>query len=292
MNHALLGGAAAATLLAAAVAGQQSTFRASVDLVSVDVQATAKGELVLGLGASDFEVRDNGVLQRIESISGEGTAATVEPRQFPLDVVLVLDMSESVAGQKFTRLVDGAKAVLERLRPADRAALVTFSERTVVRHGLSSNISSIARALDLLSAGGRTSMFDALFVGLSLRRTTDTRQMVLLFSDGRDNSSWLDGQQLARMARQSDVVVYAVGLDNRVKDDMKEIAEETGGATIVAQSPRELRSLFSKLVREMQARYILTYYATGVPASGWHSIEVRLVRRRAELVARRGYWRK
>lgn len=290
MSRALLGVAAGA-LLVAAVAGQQPTFRANVDLVSVDVQATAKGELVLGLGASDFEVRDNGVVQRVESISGEGTAAAVERRQFPLDVVLVLDMSESVAGQKFSQLVDGAKAVLERLRPADRAALVTFSERTVMRHGLSSNVTSIAHALDLLSAGGRTSMFDALFVGLSLRRTTDTRQMVLLFSDGRDNSSWLDGKQLSRMARQSDVVIYAVGFDNRVKDDLKEIAEETGGATIVAQSPKDLRPLFSRLVREMQARYVLTYYATGVPASGWHSIEVRLLRRRADVVARRGYWR-
>jgi VWFA-related protein len=290
VNHVFLG-AGAGVVLAATVIAQQPTFHANVDLVSVDVQVTANGELVLGLGASDFEIRDNGVPQRIESISGEGTAGAVERRQFALDVVLVLDMSESVAGQKFSQLVDAAKGILERLRPSDRAALVTFSERTVVRHRLSSEVASIAHALDLLPAGGRTSMFDALFVGLSLRRTTDTRQMVLLFSDGRDNSSWLDGRQLSQLARQSDVVVYAVGLDKRVKDDMKEITEETGGAAIVAQSTKDLRALFTRLVREMQARYVLTYYATGVASAGWHSIEMRLLRRRAEVVARRGYWR-
>ena len=291
MNRALLGAGAAAVLAAATVLGQQPTFRADVDLVSVDVQATAKGELILGLAPSDFEIRDNGVPQRIESISGEGMPGAVERRQFPLDVVLVLDMSESVAGQKFSQLIDAVRAVLERLRAGDRAALVTFSERTLVRHRLSSEVASIAHALDLLRAGGRTSMFDALFVGLSLRRTIDTRQMVLLFSDGRDNSSWLDETRLSQVARRSDVVVYAVGLDKRVKDDLKEITEETGGTATVAQSPKDLRPLFTRLVREMQARYVLTYYASGVASTGWHSIDVRLPRRRAEIVARRGYWR-
>jgi VWFA-related protein len=284
--------AGASLVLSMAVLTQQPTFRSNVDLVSVDVLATANGQQVLGLGGSDFEIRDNGVLQQIVSVSGEGTAGAVEHRQLPLDVVLVLDMSGSVAGEKFSQLVDAAKATLDRLRRTDRAALVTFSERTVVRHPLSSDVTSIARALGPLRPGGRTSLFDALFVGLSLRRTTDTRQMVLLFSDGRDNSSWLGGKELAQIARQSDVVVYAVGFDSRLKDDMKQIVEETGGAVIVAQSPKDLRGLFTRLVREMQTRYVLTYYANGVASAGWHSIEVRLPRRRAEIVARRGYWRR
>jgi VWFA-related protein len=289
MSRALVAALAASLLVATAVA-QQATFKASVDLVSVDVLVTAGGKPVAGLAVSDFEVRDNNVLQKIESISGE-SAGAVSLRPIPLDIVLVFDTSESVAGEKLAQLAGAAKGVLDILRPDDRAALVTFSHRTMVRHQLSSDTASVRRALESLSAVGRTSMFDALYIGLSLRRSSDTRAMALLFSDGQDNSSWLGARQMLQVARQSDVVVYAVGLDQGVKADMKEIAEETGGAVLVAQSAKDLKTLFQRIVREMQARYVLNYYPNGVATSGWHTVEVRVAGRRAEVVARRGYWR-
>jgi Ca-activated chloride channel family protein len=280
----------AAPLLVAAVVAQQATFKAGVDLVSVDVLVTTGGKPVAGLAASDFEVLDNKVPQKIESISSEG-AGTVALRPIPLDVVLVFDTSESVKGDKLTQLTDAAKAVLDILRPGDRAALVTFSHRTLVRHQLSSDIASIRRAVESLNASGRTALFDALYTGLSLRRTSDTRSMALLFSDGQDNSSWLNGKQILQVARESDTVVYAVGLDEGVKKDMQEIADATGGAVIVAQSAKDLNKLFARIVRDMQLRYVLNYYPNGVAKAGWHAIEVRVPGRRAEVVARRGYWR-
>jgi VWFA-related protein len=284
--------ALAVPLLAATALAQQATFKAGVDLVSVDVLVTADGKPTGGLAASDFEIRDNNVPQKIESISDGGTAETVALRRIPLDVVLVFDVSESMAGSRLEQLVDAGKGVLAKLRPGDRAALVTFSQRTVIRHPLSSDVSVVARALDRLDAAGQTSLSDALYMGLSLRRTSDTRSMLLLFSDGRDNTSWLSSRQVTQVARESDVVVYAVGLDRRVKDDMKELTEETGGAVLVAQSAKDLKTLFERIVREMQARYVLNYYPTGVAQGGWHTIEVRVPGRRADVVARRGYWRR
>jgi VWFA-related protein len=286
-----LGLALAVPLLAVTLLGQQATFKVSVDLVSVDVMVTARGRPVTGLGAADFEIRDNAVVQKIDRVSGEGTGS-IAMRPVPLDVVLVLDTSESVAGNKLPLLVAAGKGVLERLRSGDRAALVSFSHRALIRHPLSSDVASVTPALQSLYASGRTSMFDALYVALSLRRTSDTRAMVLLFSDGRDNTSWLGSRQILQAARESDVVVYAVGLDKRIKEDMTEIAEETGGAVIVAQSAKELNALFTRIVREMQARYVLTYYPNGVDSAGWHTLDVRVSGRSAEVVARRGYWRR
>jgi VWFA-related protein len=277
-------------LFVATVVGKQATFRASVDMVSADVLVSAGGRPVVGLAASDFEVRDNSVLQKIESISGE-SAGTVALRVIPLDVVLVFDTSQSVEGDKLTELAAAAKGVLDILRPGDRAALVTFSQQTVVRHQLSSDIASVRRVVESLHASGWTSMFDALYTGLLLRRSSDTRAMVLLFSDGQDNDSWLNGRQILQVARESDVVVSAVGLDSSVKQDMQEIADATGGSVVVAQSAKALRTLFQRIVREMQARYVLNYYPTGVAAGGWHTIEVRVPGRPGEVVARRGYWR-
>ena len=82
------------------------------------------------------------------------------------------------------------------------------------------------------------------------------------------------------------------GLDNGIKGDLQEIAKDAGGMVIVAPSPNHLKPLFARVVREMQARYVLTYYPTGVAQSGWHSIEVRVPGRRVNVVARRGYWRR
>ena len=280
----------AAVLLGGIEGPQQPTFTVKVDLVSVDVLATLRGQAIVGLKASDFEVRDDGVVQKIDSISGEGTIgkATLEP--IPLDVILVLDTSGSMSAGKLEQLVEAGRGVIDRLRPGDRAALVTFAHRIGMPVALTADTSSIRRALDQLAAVGRTSMYDAVYGGLMLRRTTTTRCMVLLFSDGRDNASWLSAKDVGEVARQSDVVLYGVGLDSSIKDALAPIARETGGDTIVAESTKDLKTLFVRLLREMQARYVLTYYPRGVTRTGWHTIDVRLVGRNGDLKARRGYY--
>jgi VWFA-related protein len=294
MRRALLPVLALPLLVATALAQTpQVKFDVNVDLVSVDVLVTTRGEPRAGLTAADFQITDNNVPQKIEnSFAGEATGRGAALRPIPLDVVLVFDVSGSLAGGKLAQLVEAGKAVLAALRPDDRAALVTFSERTVIRQPLSSDLAAVTRAVERLDAAGRTSMFDALYAGLSMRRTGGTRAMVLVFSDGRDNSSILTANQIAQVARESDVVVYAVGLDKGIKDDLKEITEETGGTVTVAQSVKDLKPLFARMVHEMQGRYVLTYYPTGVIPGGWHAIDVRVPGRRVEVVARRGYWRR
>jgi VWFA-related protein len=296
MRRALIPALALPLLVATALAQKPQVafnMNVNVDLVSVDVLVTARGEPLAGLAAADFQITDNDVPQKIENISaGEATGRGATLRPIPLDVVLVFDVSESLAGGKLAQLVEAGKAVLATLRPDDRAALVTFSQRTVVRQPLSSDLVAVTRAVERLDAAGRTSMFDALYVGLSMRRTGGTRAMLLVFSDGRDNSSFLSAKQIVQVARESDVVVYAVGLDKGMMDDLKEITEETGGTVTVAQSVKDLKPLFARMVREMQGRYVLTYYPTGVVPGGWHTLAVRVPGRRAEVVARRGYWRR
>jgi VWFA-related protein len=282
-------------ILAAVLVGgigrpQQPTFTVKVDLVSVDVLATSHGQAIVGLKASDFEVRDNGVGQKIESVSGEGTVGTATLQAIPLDVILVFDTSGSMASGGLAQRVDAGRGILDRLRPVDRAALVTFSHRVMMPAQLTSDVASIRRALDGVSPGGRTSMFDALYAGMMLRRTTTTRCMVLLFSDGEDNASWLSAKEVSEVARQSDVVLYGVGLDASMKNVLGPIARETGGDTIVAESTKDLKTLFVRMLREMQARYVLTYYPRSVTREGWHTLDVRLVGRNADLRARRGYY--
>jgi Mg-chelatase subunit ChlD len=95
------------------------SFGAEVEVVQVDVAVSRKGRAILGLTAEAFEVRDNGVVQDVELVSAG---------EMPLSVVLVLDTSASVAGEKLKRLRGAAGALLDGLAPGDLAALITFSQ--------------------------------------------------------------------------------------------------------------------------------------------------------------------
>ncbi len=281
-------GLAVVGLAGATLAGAQTpVFSSRVDVVLVDVQVTSRGKPVTSLTAVDFEVRDNGVRQRVDTVTGGAvTVAAV-----PLDLVLVFDTSESIAGRNLDLLVDALRALLAGLRPGDRAALVTFSDRTELVHPLSSDLSSITRALTSVVPGGRTSMFDGLYTGLMLNRGSTTRAAVLLFSDGRDNASWLEEPAVRKVARESDVVVYGVGLDDSVRNQLEGIVEETGGEFLRADSAKQLKPAFLQLLGQMQARYLLTYSPRDVVREGWHTLDVRLVGGSGgrEIRARRGY---
>jgi VWFA-related protein len=207
----------------------------------------------------------------------------------PLSVVMVFDTSESMAGSRVRMLADAGRAVLDGLRPSDQAALITFSEAPVLRCPLSSDLNPVRTALSEMLPSGRTSLSDAVYAALVVEGGADARTMILVFTDGSDNSSWLDPTRLRYVARQSDSVVYAVGLDATVGNQLNSVCEETGGRVLVADSAQQLRTVFTDVLAEMRSRYLLGYYPT-VGRSGWHALDVRLRTAKGQLRARRGYY--
>ena len=112
---------------------QDIVFSSKVEAVRVDVLVTDRDKAVLGLKPSDFELRDNGVLQQVDLVSFE---------QIPLNVVLALDMSDSVIGERLENLRGAAGAVLDGLKPEDQAGLITFSHVVVQASRLTSPLTS------------------------------------------------------------------------------------------------------------------------------------------------------
>ena len=96
---------------------QQPVFSARVDTVRVDVDVRRNEQLVPGLGAGDFEVLDNGVPQKVDLIA---------PSAAPIDVVIVLDTSQSLDAKERAHLTAAGATVIDALRTGERAALVTF----------------------------------------------------------------------------------------------------------------------------------------------------------------------
>jgi VWFA-related protein len=295
----VLGGGAAL-----AAHAQPPVFRTGVDAVRVDVLATDERGLPLPrLTAQDFTLLDNGVPQRIWSMEYE---------QLPLHVVLVLDISGSVEGDRLATLVDAAGAFVGALRDRDRATLVAFTHEVTVRPLDPRRPDETLAAIRKLSAGGWTSAFDAAWVALMHAESPVARSLTVLLSDGFDNKSWLSLDDVLEAASRVDTVVYSVrvpparvpagptwawGRDRAptvlpgTSGFLQRIAEESGGRLFSVDAEKDVHPAFLKILDEFRQRYVLTYVPEGVAADGWHTLDVRLKGRAGRVGARRGYHR-
>jgi Ca-activated chloride channel homolog len=298
---------AVALLIACATlspAAQQ--FKSGTVGVRVDVLVTNGKQLVGGLQASDFELRDEGVLQEVTQIDVE---------EIPLNLILVFDSSGSMAGQRLQSLLEASRSLLDGLRERDRVAVLSFSTRVRLLAPLTSSRQQIRGALAMLTARGATSLRDAAFAALALRETDPGRTLLLIFSDGADTSSWLKASAVLDSARRTDAVVYGIGIAvpqystivvrdanaggsrRAVMTVVKEagkflqsLADETGGRVLFANSNTDLRGTFIQTLSEFRERYVLSYSPSGVSPTGWHRISVKLKAKSGTVTARRGYF--
>jgi Ca-activated chloride channel family protein len=293
----------AAALLAALPLGAQQTFRSGVDLVRVDALVTDVRTPIAGLTGADFELRDNGVLQSIDSAQLES---------LPLSVILVLDTSGSVAGNKMWHLREAVDLVIAGLHPGDRAALVTFSHRVWLRTPLVSDFTAVRSMMASTDATGGTSLRDAVYAALAISDVEDSRPLLVVFSDGLDNMSWMSTEIVQQAARRANAVVYGVAVAASVKRSMRglgsaarivtspdyqkgqtdflaTVAATTGGRLIKADTTNNLPQAFDEILREFRTRYVIAYSPRGVDTPGWHRIDVKVKGRRAEVHARAGY---
>jgi VWFA-related protein len=275
--------AAGAMVLLASVAGlaQQPTFSSRLEVVRVDALVTDNGRPVRDLTPGDFVVLDNGTPQTVDLASFE---------TLPVNVILTFDQSTSVTGERLAQLRDAARAVLAALAPRDQAALVTFSHRVNVPQPLTRDVRLVADAVNAAKPAGQTSLFDGVYAGLLLGVNEAARNLVIVFSDGVDTSSWLGAEQIIETAKRSDAVVYALsprGVGS--VSFLRELTEQTGGSAFEVDSLKELSSRFVAILEEFRHRYLLSYSPKGVRGPGWHRLEVRLKNRRATIKARPGY---
>ena len=274
---------AVAISAAAVVTGsaQQPTFSSRVDAVRVDVLVKDRGQIVRGLRPQDFEVRDEGVLQEVDLVRLE---------QIPLNVILGLDVSESVAGERLDHLLGAGNTLLARLAGDDRAALLTFSHAVRLRQELTRDITRVRQALEDVIPAGQTSLVDGTSAAIALSGSDVGRSLLILFSDGVDTSSFLSPDVVIQSARRADVVAYGVAMRSRISPMfLKELGSLTGGSVIEIESTQDLSQTFLSIHDEFRQRYLLSYTPRGVPTTGWHRLDVRVKGRRATVSARAGY---
>ena len=271
----------AALLLSGSVLASQKRFSSGTLGVRVDVLVTDGRSPVGGLTATDFELRDNGVVQKID---------LVDTSDIPINAVLALDTSSSTTGKRQKDLVAASQALLDGLKPADRAALTTFSHAVAPRIALTSDLPAVRRELLRIEPDGETAIMDGTYVALTATLAQTGRSLVVVCTDGYDTSSWLQPDEVLESAKRSNAVMYAVtAAAARRRSPLKDLTDATGGHMLQVASSGDLRDAFQKILQDFRSRYILSYSPQGVPLDGFHRLDVRVKRRGLTVKARPGY---
>jgi Ca-activated chloride channel family protein len=259
---------------------QQAAFSAKVEAVRVDVLVTDKGQPMRGLGPADFEIFDNGVPQNVELVSFE---------QIPLNVILALDMSDSVAGERLGHLRTAGHALLNGLKHEDQAALVTFRRGVTLDADLTSDARTVRAALDEAEPAGETALVDGAYSAMVVGESDAGRALLIVFSDGLDTSSWLLPDSVLETAKRSDVVAYAVSIGRVKAEFLRDLTSFTGGRLFEIEKTGNLSAIFLSVLEEFRQRYLVSYTPRGVAKEGWHRLTVKVKRGGATVKARPGY---
>jgi VWFA-related protein len=204
----------AATVLGSSLLAQERpggddkfTFKSSVELVSVNATVTdSNGRFVSGLTADDFTILEDGEHQTITQFESE---------RVPVSLGIVLDTSGSMAGEK----MDAARAALRRfvydlLKPGDEMFLYRFDSWPVLVQGWTEDRARLTHGLGSVSPSGGTALYDAVAEAIPLAGEGSRRKKALVvISDGNDTNSTTHVDELQPLIRESEVMVYAIGLD-------------------------------------------------------------------------------
>lgn len=260
---------------------QRATFSSRLEAVRVDVSVTSDGRPLRGLTAADFDVLDNGVRQRVDLVATD---------ELPLDLVLTLDVSGSVTGERLEELRAASDVALGELRPGDKAGVITFGQRLSLPVALTTDVVNIRESLGVSRDRERTSMIDAAFAALAHADAGSGRAIAIVLSDGVDTASWLTAKSVIDTARRLDVVLFGIAAGAPKQTPLEAIAEASGGDVIRLRSTAQLAGALKTLLSAFRQRYLLSFVPENVARGGWHTLDVRVKRRGASVKAREGYF--
>jgi Ca-activated chloride channel family protein len=277
----------------AAVRGQ--VFRSGVDLVSFGVTVIdRKGELVTSLGRDDFEVYEDGQRQTLLHFARGDEDASAPP----LHLGLVFDTSGSM-DEDIQLSRTAAVRFLNTLQRAVDVTLVDFdTEVRVARYG-QNDFARLVERIRKRRPDGMTAFYDAIGVYLDGASTLDGRRILVLYTDGGDNTSALSYSGIQDLIKASDITIYAVGflshlsqsyqMDQRMK--IRQLAEMTGGQAFFPMAIKDIESSYDKVLAEIRGQYTLGYLSTNGKTDGsWRKVEIKVTRPGSRTRSRRGYY--
>jgi len=279
----------------------QVPFRAGIDLVSLNVTVTdGTTRYVTDLAAEEFTVFEDGVKQDVTFFNRTN---------LPIALALLLDTSASMES-KLPTAQEAAIGFAKRLRAQDLAEVIDFDSRVIVLQNFSNSAAELEQAIHKTSAGGSTSMYNAVYIALKdlkkvVARNSDEirRQAIVVLSDGEDTSSLLPFEEVLDLAKRSETAIYAIGL--RTPDGpgsttkgfkeaefvLRQFAQETGGRTFFPNQVADLAAIYGQISDELSSQYTVGYISRNTRRDGsWRRVVVRTTRPNLTARTKLGYF--
>jgi len=256
-------------------------IKAEVDLALVNVTVTDPyNRLVTGLEPDNFRVFEDGVEQEIVSFSSEDV---------PISIGVIFDFSGSMAN-KIDKAREAALEFFKTANPQDEFFLVSFNERAELTSTFTNSVEDLQSRMMLTAPKGRTALLDAIYLGLSqMRGAHNAKRALLILSDGGDNHSRYNENDIKRLVKEADTQLYAIGIydplgyRNRTPEELNgpsllaEITELTGGRVFAVEHLNDLPDIASKIGMELRNQYVLGYRPSNhVHDARWRKIKVKL----------------
>jgi Ca-activated chloride channel family protein len=295
---------------------RQGTIVRNVNLVDVLYSVVTKREkLVTDLNKDDFKVFDDGVQQEITSFS--------QPTDLPLRIGMVLDTSNSIRDRlKFEQdaAIDFLFNALRRGK--DQAFLMTFDDGPQIIKDFSGDTGDLRDTILKQRAGGGTALYDAVYAAsqellnkspLPPGPNTDVRRVLVVISDGDDNSSNRSRGAAVEMAQRAGVIIYSISTSTEwvnVDDErdpakrvnrkyekgegdhvLEQLAQETGGRAFFPYRVDDLGQSFLDIGDELRHQYALAYSpGNRAPDGRFHTIRIQVGRKDLIVRSRKGYY--
>ena len=259
----------------------QTNLRIDTNLVIVPVTVCDPlNRPVTGLEKENFRLLEDKIEQPITHFSMDDE---------PVAVGLVFDVSGSM-GPKLQKSRQAAAAFFRTANPEDEFFLIEFSDAPRLSVPLTSSVEEIQNRLTFSQSKGRTALLDAIMLAMAeMKKSKKNRKALLLISDGGDNSSRYNENEVRNMVRENDVLIYAIGVfeggggRSRTPEEMAgpglltELCEQTGGRHLPAETS-ELPDIAAKIGVELRNRYVLGFAPRKQARDGkYHALQVRVV---------------
>jgi Ca-activated chloride channel homolog len=271
--------AAGAAMRTQALAQDQvPTFTIDTREVDLNISVTDKnGNQVPGIPQSAFKVLENGVEQPIKAFTH---------LDVPVSMGIVIDNSGSMRDKKAS--VNAASlALVKASNPQDEVFIIGFNDQPYLDQDFTSDVKLLERALDKTETRGGTLMRDSIHLALEHMKkfAKHDKRVLLVITDGNDNISDETPEQLVREARQSEVLIYSIGLlneeDPKDKRDaqhaLKGLAEASGGLDYYPKTLAEVERVTPQIADEIRKQYLIGYTPLNSTLDGsFRKVEVRL----------------
>jgi len=260
---------------------QGKSVHIDVDLALVNVTVTDRYDrAVTGLEPDNFRIFENNVEQEIQYFSSEDV---------PISIGVIFDLSGSMAN-KVGKAKEAALQFFKTANPQDEFFLVSFNERAQLISTFTSSVDDLQSRLLSASAKGRTALLDAIYLALSEMRTAqNAKRALLIISDGGDNSSRYNENDIKRFVREANTQLYSIGVfdplgsRSRTPEELNgpsllnEITELSGGRAFSVENVNELPDIATKIGAELRNQYILGYRPSNKSHDArWRKIKIKL----------------